>query len=89
MIVESLESGQEPLDDALKKYERGVQLLRACHQQLESAAQRIEIVTGIDRAGNMETSPFDATATASDSAKSIPNAVAAEEENGVDPASLF
>jgi len=62
-IVASLESGQEPLDESLAQFERGMQLLRTCHQKLEHAAQRIEIVTRVDQDGNFHTAEFDAGAT--------------------------
>lgn len=63
-IVDVLESGQEPLNESLSKYERGMALLRTCHLQLDSAAQRIEIVTGASEDGALVTRPFDAAATA-------------------------
>lgn len=62
-IVASLESGQEPLDESLARFERGMSLLRTCHQKLELAAQRIEIVTRVDQDNNVQTAPFDASAT--------------------------
>lgn len=62
-IASRLESGQESLDQSLSRFERGMQLLRTCHQQLDQASQRIEIVTRIGAAGAPETEPFDARAT--------------------------
>lgn len=62
-IVASLESGQEPLDESLARFERGMSLLRTCHQKLDAAAQRIEIVTRVDQNDNVQTAPFDASAT--------------------------
>lgn len=62
-IVDELESGQDSLDNSLARYERGMHLLRECHQQLDSAAQRIEIVTGVDSEGSVSTQPFDTTTT--------------------------
>ncbi|MFM7039801.1 MAG: exodeoxyribonuclease VII small subunit [Planctomycetaceae bacterium] len=62
-IAGRLESGQEPLDQSLARFERGMQLLRICHQQLDHAAQRIEIVTRVGAAGAPETQPFDGRAT--------------------------
>ncbi len=93
-IVETLESGQTPLVDSMSKYERGMLLLKTCHEQLEVAAQRIEIVTGIDRDGNAITAAFDGTSTASMQVKQKSTSLAAqsedeEEEDGQDPASLF
>ncbi len=44
-IVEDLEAGNIPLEDALKKYEEGVGLARACQQKLITAEKKIEILT--------------------------------------------
>src|SRR5258708_3888514 len=43
-IVKKLEEGDLPLETSLKLYERGVQLSRFCHAQLEDAEKRIEIL---------------------------------------------
>ena len=70
-IVASLESGQEPLDQSLQRFERGMALLRACHRRLDEAAQRIEIVTRIGASGAPETAPFDGRSTLSKDSQSI------------------
>lgn len=44
-IVEDLESGNIPLEDALKKYEEGVKLCRICTQKLSQAETKIETLT--------------------------------------------
>jgi exodeoxyribonuclease VII small subunit len=41
-IVERLEHGQAPLDEALALWERGEQLYRVCRERLDSAQGRIE-----------------------------------------------
>lgn len=41
-IVEALESGDAPLDEALKLYEEGVGLIRACSELLEKAEQSVK-----------------------------------------------
>ena len=43
-IVKKLEEGDLALETSLKLYERGVQLSRFCHAQLEQAEKRIEIL---------------------------------------------
>ena len=43
-IVRKLEEGDLPLETSLQLYERGVQLSRFCHTQLEQAEKRIEIL---------------------------------------------
>lgn len=39
--VRRLESGDVPLEDALKLFEEGVDLARSCHEQLEAAEERV------------------------------------------------
>ncbi len=56
-IVEALESGEIPLDEALKKYEEGVKLARLCNQKLAQAEKKIEILTR-QLSGNMAAEPF-------------------------------
>ena len=43
-IVKKLEEGDLPLETSLQLYERGVQLSRFCHAQLDQAEKRIEIL---------------------------------------------
>jgi exodeoxyribonuclease VII small subunit len=44
-IVKTLEEGDLALEKSLALFERGVQLSRFCHSQLEEAERRIEILT--------------------------------------------
>ncbi len=44
-IVEALEGGNMPLDEALKKYEEGVKLSRLCVKKLEQAETKVELLT--------------------------------------------
>ena len=41
-IVERLESGQVPLDDAVALWERGEELYRLCREQLDAAQGKVE-----------------------------------------------
>ena len=43
-VVKSLEEGDLPLEKSLQLFERGVQLSRFCHAQLEEAEKRIELL---------------------------------------------
>jgi exodeoxyribonuclease VII small subunit len=43
-LVSRMEAGDLPLDQALSHFERGVQLTRACQQQLQQAQQRVQIL---------------------------------------------
>lgn len=69
-IVALLESGQSPLDESLKKFERGMVLLRHCHNILDAAAGKIELVTRLDAEGAVQTTEFDGTASISRSERS-------------------
>ena len=44
-IVERLERGQVPLDEALKLWERGEELYTFCRTKLDAAEGRVEEVT--------------------------------------------
>ena len=43
-LVNTLEEGDLSLDKSLELFERGVQLSRFCHQRLEEAERRIEVL---------------------------------------------
>jgi exodeoxyribonuclease VII small subunit len=43
-LVQRMEQGQLPLDDALKAFERGVQLSRTCRNALQEAEQKVQIL---------------------------------------------
>jgi len=43
-VVERLEHGELPLEEALKQFERGVQLARSCQAALKQAEQKVEIL---------------------------------------------
>ena len=44
-IVEKLESGDQPLEEALKLFEEGISLTRACQSALKQAEQKITLLT--------------------------------------------
>ncbi|HSB37545.1 MAG TPA: exodeoxyribonuclease VII small subunit [Gaiellaceae bacterium] len=45
-IVQRLETGEAPLDEALKLWERGEELYRFCKEQLDAAEGKIEELLG-------------------------------------------
>ena len=47
-IVNALESGELSLDDALKQYEKGLELSRQCQSILTEAEQKVKILTNHD-----------------------------------------
>lgn len=57
--VQQLEAGQLGLSESLELYERGIKTLKECHEALSAAERRIELVTGVDEAGNPKTESFD------------------------------
>jgi exodeoxyribonuclease VII small subunit len=55
-LVERLERGDLPLEDALKTFERGVELTRHCQTSLKAAQQKVEIL--LKRSGQAGIEPF-------------------------------
>jgi exodeoxyribonuclease VII small subunit len=43
-LVEELESGDLPLEKAMKKFEEGIKLTRGCQSALKEAEQKVEIL---------------------------------------------
>lgn len=43
-LVEDLETGDLPLDKAMKKFEEGVKLTRSCQAALKDAEQKVQIL---------------------------------------------
>ena len=56
-LVERLEKGDLPLDEALRTFERGVALTRHCQASLSAAQQKVEIL--LKRSGQSDVSPFE------------------------------
>ena len=51
-LVGELESGDLPLDKAMKKFEEGIKLTRGCQKALKEAEQKVEIL--LKSAGGQE-----------------------------------
>jgi exodeoxyribonuclease VII small subunit len=65
-IVQKLEKGELTLEESLRLYEEGVRLSRLCHEKLEEAEGRIEVLVknargdvATDSAGRPRTRPFE------------------------------
>jgi exodeoxyribonuclease VII small subunit len=43
-LVEELESGDLPLEEAMKKFEDGIKLTRSCQTALKDAEQKVEVL---------------------------------------------
>ncbi len=57
-LVEELESGDLPLEQAMKKFEDGIKLTRNCQAALKEAEQRVEILLA-NEGGESTLEPFD------------------------------
>ncbi len=68
-LVERLERGDLPLDEALKTFERGVSLTRHCQTALKAAQQKVEIL--LKRSGEAGVEPF--TVAEDDSSGAAPS----------------
>lgn len=51
-IVRILESGNAPLDKSLAMFEEGVSLVKLCNSRLDSAEQKVKILT-VGENGNL------------------------------------
>ena len=51
-IVKKLESGEVPLDDAIKEFTKAMELSKKCDEKLKSAEEAITKIVGED--GNLE-----------------------------------
>jgi exodeoxyribonuclease VII small subunit len=57
-LVEELESGDLPLEKAMKKFETGIKLTRGCQAALKDAEQKVEIL--LKSAGGEQLEAFEA-----------------------------
>ena len=58
-IVNELESGDQPLEKAIKKFEEGVQLSKFCSEKLDETEKRVTILLQ-DQKGDYFEKPFSA-----------------------------
>jgi len=56
-IVQDLESGDMPLEKAVKKFEEGIQLAKLCSEKLDETEKRITILMQ-DSNGKLSEKPF-------------------------------
>jgi exodeoxyribonuclease VII small subunit len=59
-IVADLEKGDLTLDEALKKYQEGIELSRLCNSRLENAKKKIDVLAK-NKKGEFELRPLDET----------------------------
>ena len=68
-IVEDLEGGNLPLDDALGRYEEGIKLSKLCAKRLELAKKKVVILMKSED-GSVELKPFDESCVIEEKPKS-------------------
>ncbi len=61
-VVNQLERGDVPLEQALKLFEEGVQLSNGCRKELEEAEGKVEIL--LKQNGKLQAEPFEISADA-------------------------
>jgi len=59
-IARGLESGDVPLEDSIKMYEEGIQLIEFCQKKLDEAELKVRKLTR-NASGEFETAPLDGT----------------------------
>ena len=57
-LVEELESGDLPLEKAMKKFEEGIKLTRSCQAALKDAEQKVQVL--LKSAGGESLEDFEA-----------------------------
>jgi exodeoxyribonuclease VII small subunit len=59
-IVDQLEKGNVPLEQALKLFEEGLQLSSSCRKELEEAEGKVEIL--LRQSGKLQPEPYEGVA---------------------------
>ncbi len=57
-IVQKMEQGELTLEESLQVFEEGVRLSRECHQQLNQAEQKVQLLLKVDEEGRAITEDF-------------------------------
>ncbi len=56
-LVETMESGDQSLEESLKTFEEGIKLTRECQQALKDAEQKVALL--VEKADGAEEQPFE------------------------------
>lgn len=88
-IVSDMEGGRMALEDMVRNYEEGSRLLKVCRSRIETARQRVEVITAnLDGSGKATLSEFDpATTDEGDSAAAKPRATTTSRRSAAKTAS--
>lgn len=60
-IVEKMSDEKLSLNEALKSFEKGMQMIKKCREDLNKAEQKVEKLIKVHEDGTTETEPFDST----------------------------
>jgi len=66
-IVDELEKGNVPLEQALKLFEEGVQLSASCRKELEEAEGKVEIL--LKQNGKLQAEPYESSSEKAQSSR--------------------
>lgn len=58
-LVEKLEKGDLPLEDAMECFSEGIRISKLCHSKLEEAEKKVEMLLK-DQQGEWASAPFEA-----------------------------
>lgn len=56
-IVRRMEEREQPLEDSLRDFQRGMELSQQCHEHLKKAEQKVQML--MEKHGIAEAVPFD------------------------------
>ena len=60
-LVEKMSDEKLSLNEALKSFEKGMQIIKKCRKDLNQAEQKVEKLIKVHEDGTTETEPFDST----------------------------
>ena len=60
-LMEKMSDEKLSLNEALKTFEKGMQLIKKCREDLNQTEQKVEKLIKIHENGTAETEPFDST----------------------------
>ncbi len=60
VIVEKMEKGSLPLEEAMEAFSEGIRLVEFCNRKLEEAESKIQVFMGAQEEGGPVLAPFDA-----------------------------
>jgi exodeoxyribonuclease VII small subunit len=78
-IVERLERGSLPLEEAMEAFTEGVRLVKVCNQKLDEAENSVQMLVK-NGPGSWLTTPFEPTATGGEKAAASASEASSQED---------